>query len=62
MHTDYFKCMQLKEYPVGACKLSVSVLDLSNNSLTGLPAELGKVSKFGIINHSLPTHLYYRNA
>ncbi|KAA3486731.1 plant intracellular Ras-group-related LRR protein 6-like [Gossypium australe] len=35
---------QLKEYPVGACKLSLSVLDLSNNSLTGLPAELGKMT------------------
>ncbi|XWS11066.1 hypothetical protein CRYUN_Cryun38cG0051700 [Craigia yunnanensis] len=34
---------QLKEYPVGACKLCLSVLDLSNNSLTGLPAELGKL-------------------
>ncbi|XVF18907.1 hypothetical protein REPUB_Repub11eG0064000 [Reevesia pubescens] len=37
---------QLKEYPVGACKLSLSVLDLSNNSLTGLPAELGKFTGF----------------
>ncbi|XVF78281.1 hypothetical protein PTKIN_Ptkin14bG0119100 [Pterospermum kingtungense] len=35
---------QLKEYPVGACKLSLSVLDLSNNSLTGLPAELGNMT------------------
>ncbi|KHG29202.1 Leucine-rich repeat-containing 40 [Gossypium arboreum] len=35
---------QLKEYPVGTCKLSLSVLDLSNNSLTGLPAELGKMT------------------
>ncbi|KAK8482178.1 hypothetical protein V6N11_024314 [Hibiscus sabdariffa] len=35
---------QLKEYPVGACKLSLSVLDLSNNSLIGLPAELGKMT------------------
>ncbi|OMO80314.1 hypothetical protein CCACVL1_13033 [Corchorus capsularis] len=34
----------LKEYPVGACKLCLSVLDLSNNSLTGLPAELGKMT------------------
>ncbi|KHG27243.1 Leucine-rich repeat-containing 40 [Gossypium arboreum] len=44
LHTEYFKCMQLKEYPVGTCKLSLSVLDLSNNSLTGLPAELGKMT------------------
>ncbi|GJZ85999.1 leucine-rich repeat family protein [Tanacetum coccineum] len=32
----------LKEYPVDACKLKLSVLDLSNNSLFGLPAEIGK--------------------
>ncbi|KAL6591313.1 hypothetical protein ACP70R_049816 [Stipagrostis hirtigluma subsp. patula] len=32
---------QLKEYPVGACSLKLSFLDLSNNSLSGLPAELG---------------------
>ncbi|XWS11065.1 hypothetical protein CRYUN_Cryun38cG0051600 [Craigia yunnanensis] len=36
---------QLKEYPVGACKLCLSVLDLSNNSLTGLPAELDSEAK-----------------
>jgi len=36
---------QLKEYPVGACKLKLSYLDLSNNSLTGLHPELGMVSK-----------------
>lgn len=35
---------QLKEYPVEACKLRLSVLDLSNNSLTGLPPELGKAT------------------
>ena len=38
--------MQLKEYPVEACKLRLQVLDLSNNSLSGLPPEIGKVSKF----------------
>jgi len=35
---------QLKEYPVGACNLKLSFLDLSNNSLSGLPAELGKMT------------------
>jgi len=34
----------LKEIPAEACKLQLSMLDLSNNSLTGLPPELGKVS------------------
>lgn len=33
--------MQLKEFPVEACKLCLSVLDLSNNSLSGLPPEIG---------------------
>ncbi|CAL5341938.1 unnamed protein product [Camellia sinensis] len=33
---------QLKEYPVEACKLRLSVLDLSNNSLSGLPSEIGE--------------------
>ena len=37
-------CMQLKEYPVEACTLQLSFLDLSNNSLSGLPPEIGKVS------------------
>lgn len=37
-------CMQLKDYPAEACKLQLSVLDLSNNSLSGLPSEIGKVS------------------
>ncbi|MQL88629.1 hypothetical protein Taro_021200 [Colocasia esculenta] len=35
---------QLKEFPVKACKLRVSVLDLSNNSLSGLPPELASGS------------------
>ncbi|KAK9266212.1 hypothetical protein L1049_025377 [Liquidambar formosana] len=35
---------QLKEYPVEACKLRLSVLDLSNNSLSGLPSEIGKMT------------------
>jgi Leucine-rich repeat (LRR) protein len=35
---------QLKEYPVGACKLKLSYLDLSNNSLTGLHPELGNMT------------------
>uniref|UniRef100_A0A2P2K1C7 Plant intracellular Ras-group-related LRR protein 6 n=1 Tax=Rhizophora mucronata TaxID=61149 RepID=A0A2P2K1C7_RHIMU len=35
--------MQLKEFPVDACKLHLSVLDLSNNSLAGLPPEIGKM-------------------
>ncbi|KAJ1401922.1 Leucine-rich repeat, partial [Sesbania bispinosa] len=34
----------MKEYPVEACKLSLSVLDLSNNSLSGLPPEMGKMT------------------
>lgn len=29
-----------------ACKLSLLVLNLSNNSLSGLPPEMGKFSKF----------------
>lgn len=57
LHTEDFKYMQLKEYPVGACKLSLSVLDLSNNSLTGLPAELGKLFKLRIISYSHLIHL-----
>ncbi|VFQ90332.1 unnamed protein product [Cuscuta campestris] len=32
---------QLKEFPVEACKLHLSVLDISNNSLSGLPPEIG---------------------
>lgn len=39
---NYF--MQLKDYPVEACKLRLSLLNLSNNSLSGLPPELGKVN------------------
>ncbi|KAL5208238.1 hypothetical protein ABZP36_032673 [Zizania latifolia] len=35
---------QIKEYPVGACRLKLSFLDLSNNSLSGLPAELGTMT------------------
>ncbi|KAF3608136.1 hypothetical protein DY000_02050498 [Brassica cretica] len=35
---------QLKEYPVGGCKLKLSYLDLSNNSLTGLHPELGNMT------------------
>ncbi|KAH9623023.1 hypothetical protein KSS87_012914 [Heliosperma pusillum] len=33
--------IELTEYPVEACRLRLSVLDLSNNSLSGLPAEIG---------------------
>ncbi|KAK7835027.1 plant intracellular ras-group-related lrr protein 6, partial [Quercus suber] len=40
--------MQLKEYPVEACKLHLSVLDLSNNSLTGLPPEIGKLKEYPV--------------
>jgi len=36
--------MQLKEYPAEACKLRLSVLDLSNNSLSGLPPEIGMMT------------------
>lgn len=36
---------QLKEYPAGACKLKLSYLDLSNNSLTGLHPGLGTTRK-----------------
>ncbi|KAF2283053.1 hypothetical protein GH714_043072 [Hevea brasiliensis] len=32
---------QLKEFPKEACKLRLSLLDLSNNSLSGLPSEIG---------------------
>ncbi|KAM0906573.1 hypothetical protein ACQ4PT_016705 [Festuca glaucescens] len=35
---------QLKEYPVGACKLKLAFLDLSNNELSGLPPELGTMT------------------
>lgn len=35
---------QLKDYPVEACKLSLLVLNLSNNSLSGLPPEMGKMT------------------
>lgn len=31
-----------------ACKLRLSLLNLSNNSLSGLPPELGKVSYFNL--------------
>ena len=41
-----FVYSQLKDYPVEACKLSLLVLNLSNNSLSGLPPEMGKFSKF----------------
>ncbi|KAF3772653.1 Plant intracellular Ras-group-related LRR protein 6 [Nymphaea thermarum] len=34
----------LKEYPVEACKLHLSVLDLSNNSLSGLPPQIGMMT------------------
>ncbi|KAK6154333.1 hypothetical protein DH2020_008581 [Rehmannia glutinosa] len=34
------KLTALKEYPVEACSLRLSVLDLSNNSLSGLPPEI----------------------
>ena len=40
LHANCFMCMQLKEYLVEACKLHFSVLDLSNNLLTGLPLRL----------------------
>lgn len=40
----FFFITQIKEYPVEACRLHLSVLDLSNNSLSGLPPEIGKVS------------------
>ncbi|KAM1101186.1 hypothetical protein ACFX2B_007498 [Malus domestica] len=36
--------MQLKEYPVEARKLRLSLLNLSNNSLSGLPPELGQMT------------------
>lgn len=32
---------QLTEYPAKACSLRLSLLDLSNNNLSGLPSELG---------------------
>ncbi|KAF2545259.1 hypothetical protein F2Q70_00023379 [Brassica cretica] len=38
------KICLLKEYPVGGCKLKLSYLDLSNNSLTGLHPELGNMT------------------
>lgn len=36
--------VQLKDYPAEACKLQLLVLDLSNNSFSGLPAEMGKLA------------------
>ncbi|RVW93114.1 Plant intracellular Ras-group-related LRR protein 6 [Vitis vinifera] len=33
--------LTVKGYPVEACKLRLQVLDLSNNSLSGLPPEIG---------------------
>lgn len=39
--------VQLKEYPVEACNLRLSLLDLSNNSMTGLPSEMGKLANCG---------------
>uniref|UniRef100_A0A2N9GFW4 Rx N-terminal domain-containing protein n=1 Tax=Fagus sylvatica TaxID=28930 RepID=A0A2N9GFW4_FAGSY len=41
----FLESSNLKEYPMEACKLHLSVQDLSNNSLAGLPPEMGKVSK-----------------
>ncbi|KAL6311041.1 hypothetical protein AAG906_015930 [Vitis piasezkii] len=35
---------KLKEYPVEACKLRLQGLDLSNNSLSGLPPEIGMMT------------------
>lgn len=46
-----FIFVQLKEYPVGGCRLKLSALDLSNNSLSGLPPELGT-------NSPLPAFFY----
>lgn len=36
--------IQLTEFPAKACSLRLSLLDLSNNNLSGLPSELGKCS------------------
>lgn len=36
--------LQLTEFPAKACSLRLSLLDLSNNNLSGLPSELGKFS------------------
>lgn len=35
---------QLTEYPAKACSLRLSLLDLSNNNLSGLPSELGAMT------------------
>ncbi|XP_019051523.1 PREDICTED: plant intracellular Ras-group-related LRR protein 6 isoform X2 [Nelumbo nucifera] len=49
---------QLKEYPVEACKLRLSVLDLSNNALSGLPPQIG-LKKCSLVSGPTPTLLKY---
>ncbi|KAL0301166.1 UNVERIFIED_CONTAM: Plant intracellular Ras-group-related LRR protein 6 [Sesamum radiatum] len=51
--------IELKEYPVAACSLHLSVLDLSNNSLSGLPAEIGKeLSLAGLGLGAVPSEIW----
>lgn len=43
----WFQC-QLTEFPGKACTLRLSLLDLSNNNLSGLPSELGMLDPFSL--------------
>ncbi|GMY21971.1 plant intracellular Ras-group-related LRR protein 6 isoform X1, partial [Fagus crenata] len=43
----FLESSNLKEYPMEACKLHLLVQDLLNNSLAGLPPEMGKYLRSG---------------
>uniref|UniRef100_A0A2N9IAI9 AAA+ ATPase domain-containing protein n=1 Tax=Fagus sylvatica TaxID=28930 RepID=A0A2N9IAI9_FAGSY len=54
--------LTLKEYPMEACKLHLTVQDLSNNSLAGLPPEMGKRSlHLSIISNKMKMLEFYSN-